>query len=29
VPKAKGGTLIVHGWTMAEVLAKLGKLDKQ
>lgn len=25
VPKAKGGVLIVHGWTMAESLAKLGK----
>jgi hypothetical protein len=22
---AKGGVLIVHGWTMAESLAKLGK----
>jgi hypothetical protein len=29
VPKAKTGTLIVHGWTMAEALAKLGRLDKQ
>jgi hypothetical protein len=26
VNKAKGGVLIVHGWTMAESLAKLGKL---
>lgn len=25
VSKAKGGVLIVHGWTMAESLAKLGK----
>ena len=28
VTKAKGGALIVHGWTMAESLAKLGKLEK-
>jgi hypothetical protein len=26
---AKGGALIVHGWTMAESLAKLGKLVKK
>jgi hypothetical protein len=26
VNRAKGGVLIVHGWTMAESLAKLGKL---
>lgn len=26
VNKSKGGVLIVHGWTMAESLAKLGKL---
>ncbi|MBU6227404.1 MAG: hypothetical protein KGQ43_07435 [Acidobacteria bacterium] len=25
VPAAKGGVLIVHGWTMTESLAKLGK----
>ena len=25
VSKSKGGVLIVHGWTMAESLAKLGK----
>jgi hypothetical protein len=24
VPAAKGGSLIVHGWTMAEDLVKLG-----
>jgi hypothetical protein len=28
VSKTKGGALIVHGWTMAESLAKLGKLEK-
>lgn len=28
VSVAKGGVLIVHGWTMAESLAKLGKLVK-
>ena len=26
VPAAKGGVLIVHGWTMTESLVKLGKL---
>ncbi len=26
VPKSKGGVLIVHGWTMAESLAKLGRI---
>jgi hypothetical protein len=26
VPKTKGGVLVVHGWTMAESLAKLGRL---
>jgi hypothetical protein len=26
VPKSKGGVLIAHGWTMAESLAKLGRL---
>jgi hypothetical protein len=26
VNRSKGGVLIVHGWTMAESLAKLGKL---
>jgi hypothetical protein len=26
VPKTKNGVLIVHGWTMAESLAKLGRL---
>ncbi len=26
---AKGGVIIVHGWTMAESLAKLGKLVKK
>ena len=25
VPSTKGGVLIVHGWTMTESLAKLGK----
>jgi hypothetical protein len=25
VKVAKGGVIIVHGWTMAESLAKLGK----
>ena len=25
VPAAKGGVLIVHGWTMTESLVKLGK----
>jgi len=24
VPAAKGGSMIVHGWTMAEDLVKLG-----